>query len=29
MGRLTNGELLAAAEESGFELLLTTDKNLR
>lgn len=26
---LTNGELLAAAERSGFEILLTTDKNLR
>jgi len=24
--RLTNGELLAAAEEAGFEVLLTTDK---
>lgn len=27
--RLTNGDLLLAAEEAGFELLLTTDKNLR
>lgn len=27
--RLTNGELLAAAEEAGFDLLLTTDKNIR
>jgi len=27
--RLTNGELIAAAEAAGFELLLTTDKNLR
>jgi hypothetical protein len=27
--RLRNGELLAAAEEAGYELLLTTDKNLR
>jgi hypothetical protein len=26
---LANGELIAAAEEAGFELLLTTDKNLR
>lgn len=26
---LTNGELLNAAEEAGFDLLLTTDKNLR
>lgn len=26
---LTNGELLAAAERDGFEILLTTDKNLR
>ena len=25
---LTNGELLAAAERSGFEILTTTDKNL-
>jgi hypothetical protein len=27
--RLRNGDLLAIAEESGYELLLTTDKNLR
>ena len=27
--RFTNGELLTAAEEAGFEVLLTTDKNLR
>ena len=27
--RLTNGELLDAAEEAGFDLLLTTDKNMR
>jgi hypothetical protein len=27
--RLTNGDLLAAAEEAGFELFLTADKNLR
>ena len=27
--KLKNGELLAAAEEAGFELLLTTDKNIR
>ena len=26
---LANGELLKAAEEAGFDLLLTTDKNLR
>ena len=26
---LTNGELLKVAEEAGFELLLTTDKNIR
>ncbi len=25
--RLTNSELLAAAEQAGFDLLLTTDKN--
>jgi len=25
---LVNGELLKAAEEAGFELLLTTDKNM-
>ncbi|MCU1301182.1 MAG: hypothetical protein JWQ87_1466 [Candidatus Sulfotelmatobacter sp.] len=27
--RLTNGELLTAAEEAGFDVLLTTDKNIR
>jgi len=27
--RLSNGELIEAAEAAGFELLLTTDKNLR
>jgi hypothetical protein len=27
--RLTNGELLLAAEDAGFDLLLTADKNLR
>ena len=27
--RLTNGELLTAAEQAGFDVLLTTDKNLR
>ncbi len=26
---LSNGELLAAAESAGFEVLLTTDKNVR
>jgi hypothetical protein len=26
---LSNGELLTAAEEAGFDVLLTTDKNLR
>ena len=26
---LSNGELLRAAEEAGFDVLLTTDKNLR
>ena len=26
--RISNGELLKLAEEAGFELLLTTDKNL-
>lgn len=26
---LKNGDLLAVAEEAGFELLLTTDKNIR
>lgn len=27
--RLVNGELIAAAESAGFEILLTTDKNIR
>jgi predicted nuclease of predicted toxin-antitoxin system len=27
--RLVNGELIAAAEAEGFDLLLTTDKNMR
>lgn len=27
--RFTNGELLAAADEAGFNVLLTTDKNIR
>src|SRR5450432_1885165 len=27
--RLVNGELIAAAEMAGFELLVTTDKNIR
>jgi hypothetical protein len=27
--RLTNGDLLAAAEGAGFEVLLTADKNMR
>ena len=27
--KLSNGELLAAAEAAGFDLLLTTDKNMR
>jgi hypothetical protein len=27
--RLVNGELLKAAEEANFDLLLTTDKNMR
>ena len=27
--KLKNGELLTVAEEAGFELLLTTDKNMR
>ena len=27
--RLVNGELLAVAEAAGFEVLLTTDKNMR
>jgi len=26
---LTNGELIATAETAGFEVLLTTDKNMR
>lgn len=26
---LTNGELLAAAEAAGFDVLITTDRNLR
>ena len=28
-GRLLNGELIAAAEAAGFEVLLTTEKNIR
>ena len=27
--RLRNGELLAIAEQAGFELFITTDKNIR
>ena len=27
--RLVNGELISAAEAAGFEVLLTTDKNMR
>jgi hypothetical protein len=27
--RLKNGELITAAEEGGFDVLLTTDKNMR
>jgi hypothetical protein len=27
--QLTNGELIAAAEDAGFEVLVTTDKNMR
>jgi hypothetical protein len=27
--QLSNGELLTAAEEAGFDVLLTTDKNIR
>ena len=27
--RLTNGELIDAAEANGFDLILTTDKNIR
>jgi hypothetical protein len=26
--RLSNGKLIAAAEEAGFDILLTTDKNM-
>ncbi len=29
LATLTNGDLLTAAEEAGFDLLLTTDKNMR
>ncbi len=28
-GRLKNGELLSAAEAAGFDVLVTTDKNMR
>ena len=28
-GRLKNGELLNAAEAAGFDVLVTTDKNMR
>jgi hypothetical protein len=28
-GTLKNGELLAAAEAAGFDVLVTTDKNIR
>lgn len=28
-GNLTNGDLLAAAEEAGFDVLVTADRNLR
>ncbi len=28
-GRLANGELLAAAEKAGFEVLVTTDENIQ
>jgi hypothetical protein len=28
-GRMENGDLLTAAEQSGYELFLTADKNLR
>lgn len=28
-GRLKNGELLSAAEAAGFDMLVTTDKNMR
>ena len=27
--KLSNGDLLTAAEEAGFDILLTTDKNMR
>jgi hypothetical protein len=27
-GRLENGDLLAAAEEAGFDVLLTSDQNI-
>lgn len=27
--KLSNGELLAAAEDAGFDLFITTDKNIR
>lgn len=27
--KLTNGELIAAAESAGFEIFITTDKNLK
>lgn len=29
MGALGNGELLKAAEAAGFQVLITTDKNIR
>jgi glutamate racemase len=29
MGRVENGELLKLAEEGGFEVLVTTDQNLK
>ena len=28
-GRLTNGDLLRPAEAAGFEILVTTDRNIR
>jgi hypothetical protein len=28
-GELANGELIGTAEEAGFELFVTTDKNIR
>jgi hypothetical protein len=28
-GELANGDLLAASEQAGFEILITTDQNLR